>query len=127
MTAAKRMYLDKQNAKLFGVCAGVADFFGWDVKTVRILWVVATVIWSPIMIGAYVLMAWLLDAKPQMDYGWRSPSETSMPGDPMSTRNRFSMVKTRFDRLEGRLRAMESVVTSRGFQMDRELRGTGRS
>lgn len=83
----------------------MADFFGWDVKTVRILWVVATVIWSPIMIGAYVLMAWLLDAKPRMDYGRRSPSETSMPGDPMSPRHRFIHVKSRFDRLEARRRA----------------------
>lgn len=127
MMPAKRMYLDKQNAKLAGVCAGVADFFGWETKTVRVLWVIASVIWPPIMIGAYVLMAWLLDAKPQTYGTWRSPSETSVAGDPMAPRNRFSQVKTRFDRLEQRLRTLESVVTSRGFQMDRELRGSNPS
>ncbi len=125
MTAAKRMYLNKEDAKLAGVCAGVADYFGWSIKTVRILWVVATVIWPPILITAYVVMAWLLDAKPNMGYGQRRPNETSVPNDPMSPRSRFSQVKTRFDRLESRLRNMESVVTSRGFQMDRELRGSG--
>ena len=127
MTAAKRMYLDKENAKLGGVCAGVADYFGWNIKTVRILWVIATLLWPPILITAYVVMAWLLDAKPRIDYGLRSPSETSMPGDPMSPRNKFAQVKSRFDRLESRLRAMEGVVTSRSFQMDRELRGSGQS
>jgi phage shock protein C len=125
MSPAKRMYLDKDNAKLSGVCAGVAEFFGWDVKVVRILWVIATLIWPPVMIIAYVLMAWLLDAKPRSYAGWRSPSETSMPGDPMAPRHRFAQVKSRFDRLEQRLRTLEGVVTSRGFQMDRELRGSG--
>jgi hypothetical protein len=48
-----------------------------------------------------------------------------MPGDPMAPRHRFAQVKNRFDRLEQRLRTLESVVTSRGFQMDRELRGSG--
>lgn len=125
MSPAKRMYLDKQNAKLAGVCAGVADYFGWQTKTVRILWVVATLIWQPIPIIAYIIMAWVLDAKPQVHSGWRSPSETSMPDDPMAPRHRFAQVKSRFDRLEQRLRTIESVVTSRGFQMDRELRGSG--
>ncbi len=125
MTAAKRMYLNKDEAKLAGVCAGVADYFGWKIKTVRILWVIATIIWPPILITAYIVMAWLLDAKPSMGYGMRNPTETSVRDDPMSPRVRFMHVKTRFDRLEARLRTMESVVTSRGFQMDRELRGTG--
>ncbi len=125
MTAAKRMYLDKDNAKLAGVCAGVAEYFGWKIKTVRILWVIATLIWTPIMITAYVVMAWLLDAKPAIGFGQRNPTETSVPGDPMSPRSRFAQVRTRFDRLESRLRTMETVVTSRGFQMDRELRGAG--
>jgi len=125
MSIAKRMYLDKDRAMLAGVCAGVADFFGWKTKTVRILWVIAAFFWLPIMVGAYILMAWILDAKPSVDFGRRVPTETSMPNDPMSPRNRFADVKTRFDRLEARLRVMESVVTSRGFQMDRELRGSG--
>jgi len=123
MTIAKRMYLDKDRAIAAGVCAGVADYFGWKTKTVRILWIIATFFWLPIMVGAYVLMAWILDAKPEVDFGRRIPTETSMRDDPMSARNRFTHVKSRFDRLEARLRVMESVVTSRGFQMDRELRG----
>jgi phage shock protein C len=124
MTAARRMYLDKQNAKLLGVCAGVADYFGWDRKVVRIGWVISTLIWPPIMITAYLIMAWLLDVKPGLGLGMRNPTETSMPGDPMAPRHRFADVKIRFDRLENRLRTLETVVTSRGFQMDRELRGT---
>jgi hypothetical protein len=39
---------------------------------------------------------------------------------------RFADAKARFERLEQRLRTLETVVTSREFQMDRELRGAGR-
>ncbi len=34
--------LDKRNGKLMGVCAGVANRFGWDVTLVRVGFVLAT-------------------------------------------------------------------------------------
>ena len=35
--------LDRQRAVIGGVCAGMADYFGWDVALVRIAWVLATI------------------------------------------------------------------------------------
>ncbi|MCU0892018.1 MAG: PspC domain-containing protein [Sandarakinorhabdus sp.] len=34
--------LDKRNGKLMGVCAGLANRFGWDVTLVRVAFVLAT-------------------------------------------------------------------------------------
>ena len=34
--------LDKTNGKLMGVCAGLANRFGWDVTLVRVAFVLAT-------------------------------------------------------------------------------------
>jgi phage shock protein PspC (stress-responsive transcriptional regulator) len=34
--------LDKTNGKLMGVCAGLANRFGWDVTLIRIAFVLAT-------------------------------------------------------------------------------------
>ena len=31
-----RFYLDKRNKRFMGVCAGIADYFGWDATWVRI-------------------------------------------------------------------------------------------
>lgn len=126
--SGKRFYLDKENKKLSGVCAGIADYFEWDVTLVRIIWVVATIVWAPVMIVAYILMAWLVDPKPlglaydrgRAGYG-DGRRETVRP-----SRARFADVRTRFDSVEDRLRTLEQVVTSREFQMDRELRGVGR-
>jgi phage shock protein C len=122
----KRLYLDKERAKISGVCAGVADYFGWDPALVRVIWVVLTFIQAPVMIGAYILMAWLVDPKPSGRYEFSGGYSSYSTRDPEAMRPRFSDVKTRFDRLEGKLRALESVVTSREYQIDRELRGTGR-
>jgi phage shock protein C len=56
--------LDKTNAKLLGVCAGLARTTGWDPLIVRLGAVALTLfLLGPIMILAYVLTAWLADAR----------------------------------------------------------------
>jgi phage shock protein C len=132
----RKFYLDKEHAKISGVCAGIADYFDWDVTVVRIIWVVATIfsgVWP--MVLAYILMAWLVDPKPP-GLTYREDSRYAEARSEIDEARRtayrpapswrFSDVKSRFNRVEDRLRTLEQVVTSREFQMDRELRGIGR-
>ncbi len=51
-----RFRLDKQNAKLMGVCSGIADYFGVDVTLVRILWVVGTLAGFGSLLLIYLLI-----------------------------------------------------------------------
>ncbi len=44
--------------KIAGVCAGVAKYFGFDVKMVRIIWILA-VIFAGVGLLAYLIL-WLL-------------------------------------------------------------------
>ncbi|MDX2225267.1 MAG: PspC domain-containing protein, partial [Rhodospirillaceae bacterium] len=60
----KTITRDTANAKLAGVVAGLSNHFGWNVCYARWGWVIATVFWPPVMIAAYLLMAWLLDPAP---------------------------------------------------------------
>ena len=39
--AAKKLYLDKANKKIAGVCAGVAEYLDVDMTVVRIVFLVA--------------------------------------------------------------------------------------
>lgn len=50
-------HLDKANSKVFGVCAGIADYFGVDTMLVRIGFVAATLFGfgSPVLI--YIAIA----------------------------------------------------------------------
>ena len=121
MRRGRKFYLDKERAKIAGVCAGISDYLEWDLKVVRIIWVIATIMWAPVMITAYIVMAWLVDPKPAPGFATTSPS-APWPTDPAAPRRRLVDVRDRFDRLERRLRSLETVVTSPEYRIDRELK-----
>jgi len=56
------LHRNRAEGILGGVCAGVAETYGWDVTLVRVAWVVAAVLW--IGVPAYVV-AWI--ALPRFD------------------------------------------------------------
>ena len=60
----KPFYLDKHNAKISGVCAGLANYFGLDLTLVRVGTVLFTILISGLPIIAYFLIAWLAEPKP---------------------------------------------------------------
>ena len=61
-----RFYLDKQNAKWSGVCAGVADYTGVDVTLVRIGVVLLTILGGfPWTLIAYRIVAAMAPKKPR--------------------------------------------------------------
>jgi len=44
MTTDKRLLRSRSNRTLAGVCAGIADYFGWDPSLVRVAWIVLTLL-----------------------------------------------------------------------------------
>lgn len=49
-----RFRLNRQRGKLMGVCAGMADCFGWDVTLVRVGWVAATLLGFGSLVLLYI-------------------------------------------------------------------------
>ncbi|MGN6496254.1 MAG: envelope stress response membrane protein PspC [Tsuneonella sp.] len=58
------LYRDKQNAKLMGVCAGIADYTGVDTLWVRLGFIVLLFTVAPILLPAYFVAGMLLNKKP---------------------------------------------------------------
>jgi phage shock protein C len=56
---ARRLTRSKSDRKVAGVCGGVAEFFGVDSTTVRILWVIAGIIPGGWGILPYVIL-WIV-------------------------------------------------------------------
>jgi phage shock protein C len=54
-----RYVLNRQQGKVMGVAAGLADYTGVDVLLIRLGLVAATLITGPLMILFYVLTGWL--------------------------------------------------------------------
>lgn len=65
-TPRTTLYRDKQNAKLMGVCSGIADYTGVNAFWIRLGFLAAlfTGILSPIIIPLYLLAGLLLNKKP---------------------------------------------------------------
>ena len=59
-----RLYRDTENGVISGVCAGIADYFGVPVNSIRIATVVVGLIYSVPILIFYFAAAWLLPIKP---------------------------------------------------------------
>lgn len=59
--AKRRFRLDKTNAKIFGVCAGVGEYFDTDPTLIRIGVVLATILLTGLTIPLYIAAALIAD------------------------------------------------------------------
>jgi phage shock protein C len=117
----RRFYRNKDRAMLAGVCAGFADYFGFNLKVTRILVVIAFFMAMPVTLLVYFATVFLVPSAPdpanRTDYDPEfrralrsSPSQTV--GD----------VRRRFQSLDSRLARLERYVTSSRFNLDQEFR-----
>ena len=115
-----RLYRDKENAILAGVCAGLASYFGLCRKGLRVVVAISTVFFFPFVVPAYIILAIILPTKPEDLYKDES-QEKFWRGVSMAPSDVFGNLNHRFRELDVRLQKMEAYVTSREFYMDREL------
>ena len=55
----KRLYQNKRNKILGGVCGGIAEYFDTDPMIIRLFWIIGTLISFGVGILVY-LIAWLI-------------------------------------------------------------------
>lgn len=115
-----------QDGWVAGVCAGLAEYFDFNVKLLRFLVVLSLIFSGFFPVGVIYLALWyLMDEAPGRvpdddveDYGQHYRPEPARPAAAPT----MTEVKTRFARMEGRLRSMEECVASQDFELRRELR-----
>jgi phage shock protein C len=116
-----KFYLDKQNRKLKGVCAGIADYTGFDVTLIRIGFMLLTVLGSGIGILVYIAAAWLAPVKPR-ELIAESPEEAKFwQGVRTSPARTVRDVRSRFREIDRRLADVEAYVTSSNGRLAREI------
>jgi phage shock protein C len=117
-----KLFRDKENAMLAGVCAGIADYADFNRKGTRVATVLLLLLppFFPFVVVSYIILAILLPVKPANLYEteeqaqfWRGVSNA--PSDV------FGSLSHRFRELNMRLERMEAFVTSKEFEIDREL------
>ena len=116
-----RFYLDKQNAKWAGVCAGISDYTGIDVTIVRISVVALTFLSGPWTLLAYFLAAWMAPKKPLALYDEDPAERKFWQGVRASPRRTAREVRSRFRDIDRRLADVETYVTSSNSRLAREI------
>ena len=122
MTARRTdFYLDKQNAKWSGVCAGIADYTGIDRTWVRVAAVVLTIMGGfPWTLIAYWVTAWVANPKPIGLYD--SPEDAKFwQGVRQSPTRSTRDVKAKFRDIDRRLADVETYYTSRNSTLANEI------
>ena len=117
-----RFYLDKQNAKWSGVCAGIADYTGMDVTLVRIGVVLLTILGGfPWTLIAYWIAAWMAPRKPLELYTEDREEQKFWQGVRSNPRRTTRDVRARFREIDRRLADVETYVTSSNNRLAREI------
>ncbi len=122
MSASRtRFYLNPQNAKWKGVCAGIADYTGIDVTWVRVGTVLITIMGAfPWTLIAYWIAAWVADARPLGLYE-NAEEERFWQGVRQSPARTTRDVRSKFRDLDRRLAEIETHYTSRNTRLADEI------
>ena len=115
----RRFYRNRERACIAGVCAGIADYFGFNLMATRIVAVVAALVAMPVALIAYGATALLVPAAPDRRSWIHDRFERRAAPEPPPT---IEDVRRRYQSLDGRLARLERYVTSSRFQLDQELR-----
>lgn len=117
-----RLYKDPRNGRWCGVCAGIGDYFDVRPGVIRLLTIIGAVLTSVLpVLCAYFLLCFILDRKP--DEMYEDPEEDKFWRD-VRTKPEYTAVDLtkRFRDVEKRTQKLEAYVTSKRFNLDRELR-----
>lgn len=145
MTIKRRgeLYRDPSQGKIAGVCAGLANYFGWETWLVRILVVSGVLLGMGWFIVVYIAGWFILDKKPStvanvtnnvkskfssvaqnikqdvVNESIKVKSRIWQAGEP--PKQAFHDIRQKFTTLERQLRSMEKYVTSPEFTVAREI------
>ena len=117
----RRFARSSDRAIIAGVCAGLADYFGFKLKITRLLAFIALIMAPPVTLVSYFAAVLLIPSAhdPERQPGHDPDFDQALRAAPRQT---MSDVRRRFQKLESRLARMERYVTSPRFNLDQEFR-----
>jgi len=116
-----KFYLNKRGGKVLGVCAGLADYSGFDVTLVRILFVLAIFMGGGALIPVYFITGWLADDEPR-ELRETDPEDKKFWQTVRASPSRSARdIKSRFRDIDRRLAEIEQYVTVENRSLAREI------
>ena len=145
--ARKELYRLPRQGKVAGVCAGIAEYFGFEVWLVRIVIISCVLLSGAVFVVAYVAAWFILEVQPSDKKGhanywknekaghWREQGNVKVKSHfdkPIEVKERvwqageppkqaFHDIARQFRSIEKRLQNLETYVTSTEFTVAREI------
>jgi phage shock protein C len=116
-----KFYLDKKNGKVMGVCAGIADYTGFDVTLVRIMMIAAILMGGGALIPVYFVAGWIADDKPRELAIEDREHQKFWQGVRQSPTRSARDIRSRMRDIDRRLADIESYVTTENRSLAREI------
>ena len=116
-----KFYLNKRAGKVMGVCAGLANYTGFDITLVRVLFVLAVFMGGGALIPVYFVTGWLADDEPR-ELRESDPEEQKFWQTVRASPSRSARdIKSRFRDIDRRLAEIEQYVTVENRSLAREI------
>ena len=116
-----RFYRDKANGKLMGICAGIADYTGFDVNLVRVCMVAAVFLSSGSIIPLYFIAGFMTPVKPRELAFTDREEQAFWRGVRASPARTARDIRQRLKDVDRRLADIESYVTTENRTLAREI------
>ena len=116
-----RFYRDKRNGKFLGVCAGIADYTGFDVTLVRICLIAAIIMGSGAPLLLYFIAAMMTSDKPRELVLADREDKQFWQGVRASPARSARDIRSRFKDIDRRLADIESYVTTENRSLANEI------
>jgi phage shock protein C len=131
-TSGRHFARDADRAVLGGVCAGIADYFGFNLRATRVIFIIAFFVAMPFAAVAYIAIVLLVPAESGR-YEYVVEREVRKRRRRLTRKERAQVedeervqaaeaVKQRYQALDERLARIEKYVTSSRYNLDREFR-----
>jgi len=106
----KKLYRDKDQSYISGVCAGLAHYLGIDVVWVRLLWILLTVFLYGGFIIVYILL-WILIPEART-----TAEKLAMKGEPINLSNIEKKIKEGYDNVSEKIKDVDVKKHSKKAQ-----------
>jgi phage shock protein C len=116
-----RFYKDRRSGKVMGVCAGIADYTGFDVTLVRILLILGIFMGGGALIPVYFLTGWIAQDKPRELRSEDPEEQRFWQGVRQSPTRTARDIRARLRAIDRRLADVESYVLTNNRSLDREI------
>jgi phage shock protein C len=116
-----RFYRDKRNGKIMGVCAGIADYTGFDVNLVRVCFLATVFMSGGSIVPFYFIAGFVTPPKPrELEFEDRE-ERRFWQGVRASPTRTARDIRSRLRDIDRRLADIESYVTTENRSLAREI------